>query len=59
MIKTINESNSNEFENKINDLLDDGYKILSSSCGYVGEVGGSVYDCDYWMAVLAKQEDIK
>ena len=57
MIKTISESNSNEFENKVNDLLDDGYKISSSSCGYVGEVGNSVYDCEYWMAILVKQED--
>lgn len=37
MIKTISEDNRNEFENKINDLMDDGYKISSSSCGYIGE----------------------
>lgn len=57
MIKTLSESNSNEFENKLNDLLDDGYKISSSSCGYIGEVGSNVYDCEYWMAILVKQEN--
>lgn len=54
MITTVSESNSNEYENKVNDLLNEGYKVLSTSCGYVGEVGGSVYDCEYWMAILEK-----
>lgn len=55
MITTVSENNNNEFINKVNDLLDDGYKILSTSCGYVGEVGNSVYDCEYWMAILIKE----
>lgn len=55
MIVTISESNNNIFENKVNDLIDDGYKIISSSCGYVGEVGNNVYDCEYWMAILEKE----
>ena len=24
-------------------------------CGYAGEVGGNVYDCEYWMAILIKE----
>lgn len=55
MIKTISECNATEFENKISELIKDGYKLTSSSCGYVGEVGNSVYDCEYWMAILVKE----
>lgn len=55
MIKTISECDFEEFENKINDLMKEGYKISSSSCGYVGEVGNDVYDCEYWMEILVKE----
>lgn len=55
MIITISEYDSDIFESKVNDLVDEGYKIISSSCGYVGEVGNSVYDCEYWMAILQKE----
>ena len=55
MIKTISECDSNEFEKKVNELIKEGYKITSSSCGYVGEVGNSVYDCEYWMAILVTE----
>lgn len=49
-IKVINESNNNEFENKVNDLLDEGYKVSSSSCGYT--------ECnyEYYIAILYKEE---
>ena len=36
-------------------LLSQGYKISSTNCGYAGEVGGNVYDCEYWMAILIKE----
>lgn len=47
MVKIIDTNDSSDFENKVNDLIDNGYKVSSSSCGYVGEVGNDVYDCHY------------
>ena len=55
MVKTISECNSKEFEKKVNELIKEGYKITSSSCGYIGEVGNSAYDSEYWMAILVKE----
>lgn len=54
MIKIIENNDKDEFENKVNELLSQGYKLSSSNCGYVGEVGNSVYDCNYYMAILIK-----
>ena len=35
IIKVIEESDMNKFESKVNDLLQNGYKISSTSCGFV------------------------
>lgn len=55
MIKVINESNSNEFENEVNDWLDEGYKISSTSCGCVKDPDGSIIG-EYYIAILYKEE---
>ena len=43
------------FKEKVDRLILQGYKISSTNCGYSGEVGGNVYDCEYWMAILIKE----
>lgn len=45
-----------KFEESVNSLIKEGYKLSSSDCGYVGEVGGSVYDCEYFIAIMVKEE---
>lgn len=54
-IETISENDGNIFKEKVYKLLSEGYKISSTNCGYTGEVGGNVYDCEYWMAILIKE----
>lgn len=56
-IKTVDTNDSEEFERKAKELFKDGYKLSSSSCGYVGEVGGSVYDCNFWMGIFIKESE--
>lgn len=55
MIETISENDEKRFKEKVNKLLSQGYKISSTDCGYVDEVGDNVYDCEYWMAILIKE----
>lgn len=55
MIETISENDEKAFKGKVNKLLSQGYKISSTDCGYAGEVGGNVYDFEYWMAILIKE----
>ena len=54
-VETISENDEKRFKEKVNKLLSEGYKIFSTDCGYAGEVGGNVYDCEYWMAILIKE----
>lgn len=54
-VETISENNNKVFKEKVEKLLSEGYKISSTDCGYAGEVGGNVYDCEYWMAILIKE----
>ena len=56
MIETISENDNKVFKEKVEKLLSEGYKISSTDCGYAGEVGGNVYDCEYWMAILTKEK---
>ena len=53
-LETISENDENAFKEKVNKLISQGYKISSTDCSYAGEVGGNVYDCEYWMAILIK-----
>ncbi len=49
-IQVIEESDSNKFEEKVNALLAIGYKILSTSCGFVNS---ERYDfCGSYQAIL-------
>jgi hypothetical protein len=54
MIETVSENDQKVFKEKVEKFLSQGYKISSTDCGYTGEVGGNVYDCEYWMAILIK-----
>lgn len=54
-IKTISENDGNKFKERVSKLLSEGYTISSTNCGYAGEVGCNVYDCEYWMAILIKE----
>lgn len=55
MIETVSENDNKVFKEKVEKFLSQGYKISSTNCGYAGEVGGNVYDCEYWMAILIKE----
>lgn len=55
MIETVSENDHKVFKEKVDRLILQGYKISSTNCGYAGEVGGNVYDCEYWMAILIKE----
>lgn len=54
MVETISENDEKIFKEKVNNLISQGYTISSTNCGYAGEIGGNVYDCEYWMAILVK-----
>lgn len=54
-VETVSENDSKAFKEKVEKYLSQGYKISSTNCGYAGEVGGNVYDCEYWMATLIKE----
>lgn len=52
-VKTINTPDENKFESKCNELLTDGWKILSTSCGFANS---EKYDfCSVWQAILVKE----
>ena len=53
-IKAIEHSDPNKFENEINQLLQDDYKILSTSCGFANS---EQYDfCSFYHAILIKSD---
>lgn len=56
-IKTVDTNDSADFERKAKELFKNGYKLSSSSCGYVGEVGNIVYDCSFWMGIFIKESE--
>lgn len=55
IVETISKNDEKRFKEKVNKLLSEGYRISSTDYGYAGEVGGNVYDCEYWMAILIKE----
>ncbi len=49
-IKTVSSSDKNIFEDKVNELLNSGYSLMSASCRFVNN---DKYDyCDVWQAIL-------
>lgn len=52
MVVVVDKSDKDEFETEVNTMMENGYKLSSSDCGYIGEVGNSVYDCNYYMAIM-------
>ena len=51
-IFTIYEDNEAIFEKRVNECLEQGYKILSTDCGFCNS---EQYDfCNSWMAILIK-----
>mgnify|MGYP000947344460 FL=1 len=52
-IKVVDESKPDVFEEKVNELLKMGYKISSTSCGFVNS---EAYDfCSVYQAILIKE----
>ncbi len=52
-IKVVDETKINVFEVKVNELLKMGYKISSTSCGFVNS---EAYDfCSVYQAILVKE----
>lgn len=50
----IEESDKERFEFKLHDALMEGYKLSSSSCGFVND---TKYDyCGLWQAILYKEK---
>jgi len=52
-IKTMSLSSESGFEEAVNALLAQGYRILSTSCGFVNSE--SYGFCDSWQAILIKE----
>lgn len=53
MIKVISTSDEDAFERRVNELLENGYKLSSSSCGFVDS---EKYDyCSSYQAILIKE----
>lgn len=52
MVVVVDKSDKNEFEKEVNVLMEKGYELSSSNCGYIGQVGDDAYDCNYYMAIL-------
>ena len=52
MVVVVDKNSKKEFEKEVNTMIENGYKLSSSDCGYIGEVGGNIYDCDYYMAIM-------
>ncbi len=55
MIRVIEEDGKRSFEAQCEKAVDDGFKLSSSSCGYVP----APYDCSYFMAIFYKDEALK
>lgn len=54
MIQVVNTSNHATFVVKVNELVSEGYKVLSTSCGFANS---EKYDfCDCYHAILEKEE---
>ena len=54
-IKVVASSDAIDFENKVNKIIEAGFKLSSSSCGFVNS---ERYDfCDAYHAILIKTED--
>ena len=54
-VETVDETDAKVFAAKMNDLISQGYKVSSTNCGYIGEVGNDVYDIKLWMAILVRE----
>lgn len=48
MIRVVNEKDSNEFEKKVNDLMNEGYEISSTNCVFTG-------DYEYYAGIMVKR----
>lgn len=54
-IKVVESSNKDKFESLTQDLMNQGYKISSTSCGFVNS---EKYDfCDSYQAILIKDNE--
>ena len=52
-VKVIAKGDKDEFEKELQNLLNDGFKIISSNCGFINS---ELYDfADYYQAILVKE----
>ena len=54
-IEVVNESNETNFQNNVNAFLSEGYKISSTSCGFIDSADYDYSPC--FMAILVKRID--
>lgn len=55
-VKVIAKGDKDEFEKELQNLLNDGFKILSSNCGFINS---DLYDfADYYQAILLKEQGV-
>ena len=52
-VETIKEEDGKKFKEKLEALLNDGFKLEASSVGYENSNGD--YNCDIWQALLVKK----
>ena len=54
MVKVVENSDETKFETECNKLIQDGYKISSTSCGIINS---EAYDfCTFYQAILVKED---
>ena len=53
MIEVVESNDGLEFEKLSNQLIEQGFKLSSSSVGYVPDP----YDCNYFMGIFVKGQD--
>ena len=52
MIRVVDVNDKDRFKAMCEQAMDEGFKLSSSSCGYVP----APYDCNYFMAIFYKEQ---
>ena len=56
-IVAVSENDAQKFEKKCDELIEQGYKVQSTSCGFVNHTEYNF--CDVWQAIFIKKECCK
>jgi hypothetical protein len=54
-VVTVEESQAGVFEDVCSDLIDKGYKMVSSSCGFLNSE--EYLFCSFYMAIMVKETE--